>query len=144
MTRVCACPTTPFTVAYSPSTRSAEERAKDLGPDKWSLLENILSDPIPDDPVPPRPSPGKSRYRTKGLSRLHISDSALSLTTPAITRVFSLAYYRIRAHLSIGARAASSFAVSVHLCHPNLLSRLRSSTWCCPPIISSITIDHDE
>jgi hypothetical protein len=25
-----------------------------------------------------------------------------------------------------------------------LLSLLRSSTWCCPPVISSITNDHDE
>jgi hypothetical protein len=28
--------------------------------------------------------------------------------------------------------------------HPKLLSLLRSSAWCCPPVISSITIDHDE
>jgi hypothetical protein len=28
--------------------------------------------------------------------------------------------------------------------HPKLLSLLRSSTWCCPPVISSITMDHDE
>src|ERR1700676_1256622 len=48
--------------------------------------------------------------------------NALSLTTPALSRVFSLLYCQTRAHFSVGARTASFSAASVHLCHPNLLS----------------------
>jgi hypothetical protein len=70
--------------------------------------------------------------------------TALSLTRPAVARVFSYAHFSDRTHVLVGARIASVSGGSVHLRHPNLLSPLRSSTWCCPPVISSITIDHDE
>src|SRR4029077_15812943 len=57
---------------------------------------------------------------------------------------FSYVYFPDRTHVPVGARIVSVSGASVHLRHPNLLSLLRSSTWCCPPVISSITIDHDE
>jgi hypothetical protein len=50
------------------------------------------------------------------LSRL------ISLTTPAVARVFSFAYHWIRAHFFVGARTASVSVGSIQLCHPNLLS----------------------
>jgi len=50
--------------------------------------------------------------------------NAESLTTPALSRVFSLLYWQIRAHFSVGARTASFSAAAVSLCHPNLLSPL--------------------
>jgi hypothetical protein len=57
----------------------------------------------------------------KGWWTKHLVN-ALSLTTPALSRVFRLLYYQIRTHLSVGARTASFSAASVHPCHPNLLS----------------------
>jgi len=77
-------------------------------------------------------------------SILTLPVTALSLTMPAAARVFSYAHSSNRTHPFVGARIASIFVASVHLLHPNLLGPLRSSTWCCPPVISSITIDHDE
>jgi hypothetical protein len=50
--------------------------------------------------------------------------NAVSLTTPAVARVFSVACHWIRAHFFVGARTASLFAASVHLCRPNVLSLL--------------------
>src|SRR5271155_4841023 len=70
--------------------------------------------------------------------------NALSLTTPALSRVFRLLYYQTRAHLSVGARTASFSAASFIRVTLTCSARLRSSTQCCPPNISSITIDHDE
>jgi len=69
---------------------------------------------------------GCSRGKTAGyqatVELCQVLINALSLTTPAITRVFSFAYHWVRAHFSVGARTASLSVVSVHLCHPNLLS----------------------
>jgi hypothetical protein len=48
--------------------------------------------------------------------------NAVSLTTPAVSRVFSLLFFQTWTHFSVGARTASFSAASVHLCHPNLLS----------------------
>ena len=50
--------------------------------------------------------------------------NALSLTTPAVARVFSVAYHWIRAHLYVGVPTACLPAVSAPLGHPNLLSLL--------------------
>jgi len=44
-----------------------------------------------------------------------------SLTTPAVSRVFSLFYHCIRPHFFVGAQTASFSAASVHRCHPNSL-----------------------
>jgi hypothetical protein len=63
----------------------------------------------------------------------------LSLTRPAVARVFSYASASNRTHLRVGAGNASISEVSVHLRHPALLGLLRSSIRCCPPVISSIT-----
>src|SRR5271154_7027640 len=68
----------------------------------------------------------------------------LSLTMPAVARVFSYSHHLDRTHFLVGARMASVSGAAVHLLHPKLLSPLRSSIWCCPPVISSITNDHDE
>src|ERR1017187_8072288 len=54
--------------------------------------------------------------------RAQLLINAVSLTTPAIARVFSFAYRWIRAHFFVGARNASVSVGSIHLCHPNLLS----------------------
>jgi hypothetical protein len=70
--------------------------------------------------------------------------TALSLTRPAVARVFSCAYSSDRAHFLVGAGTASVSGAAVHLRHPQLLSPSRSSTRCCPPVISSIINDHDE
>ena len=48
--------------------------------------------------------------------------NAVSLTTPAVSRVFSLLFQETRAHFSVGARSTSFSAACVSLCHPNLLS----------------------
>ena len=48
--------------------------------------------------------------------------NAESLTTPAVSRVFSLLFYQTRAHFSVAARSASFSAAAVSLCHPNLFS----------------------
>jgi len=48
--------------------------------------------------------------------------NAVSLTTPAVARVFFFAYQWIRTYLCVGARTASFSAASAHPCHPNLLS----------------------
>jgi hypothetical protein len=73
-------------------------------------------------------------------NRRHCLINALSLTTPAVARVFSFAYHRVRAHFIVGARTASLPAGSVHLCHPNLPSLF--------PFINSVLptnhlFDHD-
>jgi len=48
-------------------------------------------------------------------------------------------------HTSSSAHELRLFLELLFICvHPTLLSLLRSSTWCCPPVISSITMDHDE
>jgi hypothetical protein len=48
-------------------------------------------------------------------------------------------------HTSSSAHELRLFAELLFICvHPQWLSLLRSSTWCCPPVISSITNDHDE
>jgi hypothetical protein len=50
----------------------------------------------------------------------------------------------IRAHFFVGACSASLSAVLFICVTLTCPARLRSSTQCCPPNISSITIDHDE
>jgi hypothetical protein len=70
--------------------------------------------------------------------------TALSLTRPAVARVCSCAHWSDRAHFVVGAGTASVSRAAVHLRHPQLLSPSRSSTRCCPPVISSIINDHDE
>ncbi len=48
-------------------------------------------------------------------------------------------------HTSSSAHKLRLFLELVFICvPPQLLSLLRSSTRCCPPVISSITNDHDE
>ena len=43
-------------------------------------------------------------------------------------------------HTSSSAHELRLFLELLFICvHPQLLSLLRSSTWCCPPVISSIT-----
>jgi hypothetical protein len=70
--------------------------------------------------------------------------SALSLTRPAVAKDFSYAIARIE-HTSSSAHEWRLFLELLFISvHPKLLSLLRSSTWCCPPVISSITMDHDE
>src|SRR5580704_16004742 len=70
--------------------------------------------------------------------------NAVSLTTPAVSRVFSLLFYQTREHFSVGAWVRL-FLPLLFICVTLTCSaRLRSSTRCCPPNISSITIDHDE
>src|ERR1700686_2568984 len=56
-----------------------------------------------------------------GSSRRLLPLNAVSLTTPALSRVFSLLYYQIRPHFSVGARTSPFSAAAVSLCHPNLL-----------------------
>ena len=73
-----------------------------------------------------------------------IECTALSLTRPAFARAFRTLTNHDRTHFFVGARIASGFGACVHLRHPTLLSPLRSSIWCCPPVISSIINDHDE
>src|SRR5215469_18607408 len=57
---------------------------------------------------------------------------------------FSYASWSNRAHFFAGARLRLFLELLFIFVHPKLLSLLRSSTWCCPPVISSITMDHDE
>src|SRR6516225_6669597 len=68
----------------------------------------------------------------------------LSLTRPAVARDFSYAPWLNRTHIFVGARYRLFLKLLFVFVHPKLLSLLRSSTWCCPPVISSITMDHDE
>ncbi len=70
-----------------------------------------------------------------------------AITTPAVSRVFLSFFFRISLNLST---ASSTHGLRLFL--PLLFigvtlicpARLRSSTQCCPPNISSITVDHDE
>src|SRR5215468_10829803 len=80
----------------------------------------------------------------RGMGGTHFPVSASSLTRPAVARAFLLFTNHDGTHVFVGARIASGFGACVHLRHPTLLSPLRSSTWCCPPVISSINNDHDE
>src|SRR5580700_2152009 len=59
--------------------------------------------------------------RNVSESQSHCLINAVSLTTPAVSRVFSLRYCQTRAHFSVGARTASFSVAPVHRCHPNLL-----------------------
>ena len=96
---------------------------------------------------------GKSELQPKGSVRLKriarsidqrvlhrpFEPAALSLTRPAVARVFSYVLCRIE-HTSSSAHELRLFLEFLFICvHPQLLSLLRSSTWCCPPVISSIT-----
>jgi hypothetical protein len=65
----------------------------------------------------------------------HLPINALSLTTPALARVFSLADQWVRAQFFAGARTASVSVLSGHLRHPNLLSPF-------PIICSVLPINH--
>jgi hypothetical protein len=56
------------------------------------------------------------------LNEAQLLVNALSLTTPAGSRVFFFNCDSVRAHLFVGARTAFVSFASVHLCHPNLLS----------------------
>ena len=47
-------------------------------------------------------------------------------------------------HTSSSAQELRLFLELIHLRHPQLLRSSRSSTRCCPPVISSIINDHDE
>ena len=87
---------------------------------------------------------GATARRAKSFPKTTCAVIPLSLTRPAVARAFLALTDHDRTHLFVGARIASGFAACVHLRHPKLLSPLRSSTWCCPPFISSITNDHDE
>jgi hypothetical protein len=49
-----------------------------------------------------------------------IETTPLSLTTPAVARVFSCAHDSNRRHFLVGARMASVSKVSVHLRHPKV------------------------
>jgi len=49
-----------------------------------------------------------------------------------------------RAHIFVGARPRLSVLLLFIRITLSGSARFRSSTWCCPPTISSITIDHDE
>jgi len=58
---------------------------------------------------------------------------------------FFLRFFARTEHTSSSAHELRLFLELLFICvHPKLLSPWRSSTWCCPPVISSITIDHDE
>src|SRR6266700_5537734 len=85
-----------------------------------------------------------------------ILGSGLSLTTSGLSRTFltfSFALGSIRAHFYAGATDTpgpdGQFPFSVDLfvflrVHPIRSARVSSSTRCCPPTISSATVDHDE
>ncbi len=70
-------------------------------------------------------------------------DQELTISNdPGHCKSFFSLYYSHRAHFFLGAGIASGS--HVYLCHPKSLSLYCSSFWCCPPVISSITNDHDE
>jgi hypothetical protein len=62
---------------------------------------------------------------TSGVLSLPVT--ALSLTMPAVARVFSYIQHSNRTNFFVGAAIASSSSACVHLPHPTLLSPLRSS-----------------
>jgi len=74
--------------------------------------------------------------------------NAVSLTTPAVSRVcFSFFFVPLTEfeHTSSSTHELRLFLSLRFICVTLACSaRLRSSTQCCPPNISSITIDHDE
>src|SRR6202035_557152 len=63
--------------------------------------------------------------------------TALSLTTSAYCKNFLSRRVRRRSQRRL-------FHLSLHLCHPNLLCLLPSSTRCNLPNISAVTSNHDE
>jgi hypothetical protein len=74
----------------------------------------------------------------------NVACNAVSLTTPAVSRVFFLLAVKFE-HTFSTAHEARLFRPLLFICVTlTCPARLRSSTQCCPPNISSITIDHDE
>src|SRR5580693_1494144 len=80
----------------------------------------------------------KSPYRTCSWLVLHFSGNRVISNEAGRCKSFSDALCSDRTHLFVGARIASVSGVSVHLRSPYVAQPLRSSTWCCPPVISSI------
>jgi len=73
-----------------------------------------------------------------------VSDKRASLTTPGVSKVFSLLSANLE-QTSPSAHGVRLFLSPLFPCITLTCSaRLRSSTQCCPPNIFSITIDHDE
>jgi hypothetical protein len=71
--------------------------------------------------------------------------TALSLTTPAVSRDFISYFFCSLNTPSLWHADRVSVAALFHLCHPQLArAGSASSIRCCPPNIASVTIDHDE
>ena len=73
-----------------------------------------------------------------------LSDYPVISNEAGCRKDFSYASWSNRAHFFAGARSRLFLELLFIFVHPKLLSLLRSSTWCCPPVISSITMGHDE
>jgi len=74
---------------------------------------------------------------------LHLSGKRVSLTTPTVQGV--LFVFFLRTNIPFPRRTNRvSVAAWFHVCHLTSSGRSASSIRCCPPNISSVTIDHDE
>src|SRR5271168_5418372 len=88
---------------------------------------------------------GKSRYRTSAVLELHMYDNGVISNDADRFKRFYLRFFCPPAHLSHGTRITSLWPYCVSLASRQLARAVSaSSIRCCPPNISSVTIDHDE